>query len=717
MQEQQQWIEQMISRRAFLGGMAGLASIAIVGCETPHKQSLNPIPPTAVVMYYNKPTSYHETQLAKLPGQGYRIISLSIYGDPASPLYAVCWAKQPGPAWHEFHGITAGRYQSLSQSWTAQGSRPTILTATGSADNAIFAGVVEKDTTAFIAKYGLVANADTQLTEVNAETQKATVQYWNEWAFNNNYILRWGTLYGDVEHPLYAGIWEKNSGNVAWSWDAGFYETLAEYQARAGAEIAQWTRPAFITVSSDAHQWSMFRDDVIGPWTVKSNLSSGDYQSAYQQLSNEGYYPAVVQGSGASADQARFTAIFVKQATPVARKWTITGRAVPALSAFDQIMQTYMQQRSIRACSLAIAKDGRLVLARAYTWSEPGYPITQPTSLFRTASCTKPFTSIAVHQLIQQGKLSLEMPMQQILNLKTPQGEPPTDPRFNTILIWHLLSHAGGWDRDATFDPLFYDTTVAKALGVQLPINKYQIAEYMAGQPLQFDPGSNAVYSNFGFSLLGQVIEKLTGGGFEQALQQRVYAPLGLTRPRLGHSLLAQQAPGEVRYHSISPFALPSVMSPAEPLVPYTYGGFSMENHDANGAQIMAAPDYARMLAAFDLADKNPLLQPAFVSMMWTHPPSLANKNILRGWFAGTVAHGLTVVGHDGYDPGTETVAFRRSDNTSFVVFFNHDFQESLAIDGKGTFLSNALSDAADGITNWPTTDLFPSVGIPSFPS
>jgi hypothetical protein len=66
-------------------------------------------------------------------------------------------------------------------------------------------------------------------------------------------------------------------------------------------------------------------------------------------------------------------------------------------------------------------------------------------------------------------------------------------------------------------------------------------------------------------------------------------------------------------------------------------------------------------------------------------------------------------------DIGTTTMGFRRPDNISFVVFFNHDYGESLYIDGTVNTLGNALSNAADVVSQWPDTDLFPSVGIPVF--
>ena len=88
------------------------------------------------------------------------------------------------------------------------------------------------------------------------------------------------------------------------------------------------------------------------------------------------------------------------------RTWTVTGQEVPELAAIDEVIRHEMVQHDISASSLAITKDGRLIYARGYTWDQPGVAPVQPTSLFRTGSIAKSITSIAIHQLIEQGLLA-----------------------------------------------------------------------------------------------------------------------------------------------------------------------------------------------------------------------------------------------------------------------------------------------------------------------
>ena len=99
-----------------------------------------------------------------------------------------------------------------------------------------------------------------------------------------------------------------------------------------------------------------------------------------------------------------------------ARKWTITGDDVPQLTSFDGLMQQFMQARGIPGGQLAVGVQGRLVYARGYSWNTTPDEVVQPTSIFRIASVTKPFTSAAIMGLVQAGKFKLDDPVVKILD-------------------------------------------------------------------------------------------------------------------------------------------------------------------------------------------------------------------------------------------------------------------------------------------------------------
>src|SRR5439155_9302611 len=148
---------------------------------------------------------------------------------------------------------------------------------------------------------------------------------------------------------------------------------------------------------------------------------------------------------------------------------------------------------------------------------------------FRIASLSKPITGAAIDALVGRGKLSLHDKVFELLKLPPPPAGSTPDPRLKRITIENLLQHRGGWDKKAAGDPTYDFAPIEKAMGLDHPPDPSEIAIYMSGQPLQFDPGSQSVYSNFGYMLLGLVIEKLSGMSVHDFVKKSVFVPLTIT--------------------------------------------------------------------------------------------------------------------------------------------------------------------------------------------
>ena len=126
--------------------------------------------------------------------------------------------------------------------------------------------------------------------------------------------------------------------------------------------------------------------------------------------------------------------------------------------AFDAEMDAFMQPRSIPGGALAVVKNRRLVYAKGYGWAdrEQKVPVA-PESLFRIASISKPFTAVAVLQLVESGRLSLDATAFGLLGFDQTKA---ADPRLFQITINHLLHHTGGWKRESSGDPMFREDSV-----------------------------------------------------------------------------------------------------------------------------------------------------------------------------------------------------------------------------------------------------------------
>ena len=155
----------------------------------------------------------------------------------------------------------------------------------------------------------------------------------------------------------------------------------------------------------------------------------------------------------------------------------------------------------VPGASLAITKDGRLILAKGYGLTNmENQKLVQPDTLFRIASISKPITAVAVMQLVEDGLLNLDDRVFQILDRFQPPEGVHKDPRLDDIAVRHLLQPSGGWDRGRSYDPMFSTGKVEDELGVPKPASCRDVIRFMLGHPLDFDPGTGYAYSNFGYA-------------------------------------------------------------------------------------------------------------------------------------------------------------------------------------------------------------------------
>lgn len=397
------------------------------------------------------------------------------------------------------------------------------------------------------------------------------------------------------------------------------------------------------------------------------------------------------------------------QAQQKARKWHTTGTEFNGLESFEQAVQKFMQDRNIPGGQLAVTRKGQLVLARGYSWSADPNEIVQPTSLFRIASITKPFTSAAIMILVQRGKLALNQKLVDLVNMEPPKNAKP-DPRLKDITILNLLQHQGGWDRDTAFDPMFYDDRIAKALGVKLPISIENIVTFMAGQQLQHDPGSQYVYSNFGYLLLGRVIAEASGQNYEAFVEKEVLKPLDIKRMKLGFTSLEKRQPDEVAYYTMDANKYPSVVEP-KLQTPIAYGSFNLENMAAHGRWLASAVDLVRFASSFDQPDQSPILNTDSIGATFAMPSigkSSDGSWYGLGWAVRTAGKGLNTW-HDGSLPGTSTLMVRRFDGLNWAVLFDQRDDPSGKDYGE---IDGMLHQAADAVKRWPDVDHFSDFGI-----
>jgi CubicO group peptidase (beta-lactamase class C family) len=357
----------------------------------------------------------------------------------------------------------------------------------------------------------------------------------------------------------------------------------------------------------------------------------------------------------------------------------VTGKAVRALALFDANMRAVVETQDVPGAALALGKGGRLLYSRGFGYAdtEKNQPV-QPESLFRIASISKPLTAVAILQLVESNKLKLDDKILDVLNLEAPKTG--FDERWRQITILNLLHHTGGWETEKTFEPMFYAPPIVEELKAKLPLDQQTIIRYMLRKPLQFDPGSHHAYSNFGYCLLGRVIEKVSGTTYEAYVQQHVLAPLGIKRMRLGKTLLKDRAKDEVHYYTANNKKGPAVVGP-ELGVPVLepYGTFYLEAMDSHGAWLASSEDIVRFGMAFDNPRRCKILTEKGIVTMLSRPPGQpgldssgnpAESYYACGWNVRPSGKGVTFW-HAGSMPGTSTILVCRQDGWRWAALFN----------------------------------------------
>ncbi len=384
------------------------------------------------------------------------------------------------------------------------------------------------------------------------------------------------------------------------------------------------------------------------------------------------------------------------------------------LVSFDHEVESFMQARKIPGGALAVVKEGRLIYARGYGWADREKRASvRPEMLFRIASVSKPFTAVAVLKLCEEKRLDLNERVFDFLALKPlSSGETHSDPRLRQITIGHLLHHTGGWDRGKSGDPMFRSRAIARAAETTPPAMPEAIIRYMLGQTLDFDPGARSAYSNFGYCMLGRVIEKVTGMAYEKFVRDHLLAHAGIQRMCLGASLTTK--PGESRYYTADDVAGRSVFDQGPGNVPEPYGTFCLEAMDAHGGWIASVVDLAHFAAALDSSAKKPLLKLETLRLLYAPPEapvsrkadgSLEDAYYACGWMVRPAGqNGRANYWHNGSLPGTFSLLVRRGDGLSWAVLFNQRSRDAKLPDSA---IDGALHRAAGAVKDWPKVDLF----------
>jgi CubicO group peptidase (beta-lactamase class C family) len=383
------------------------------------------------------------------------------------------------------------------------------------------------------------------------------------------------------------------------------------------------------------------------------------------------------------------------------------------MGSYDKAIPDLMRKYAIPGGAVAVLRDGKLIYARGFGYAdvESKTPV-QPDALFRIASVSKPITGVAIMKLVEEGKLALDDRVAPFIAHLTPAPGATVDPRWEQITIRQLLNHTGGWDRDKPnggFDPMFRPAIAAAAVNAPAPASAETVIRYMKGMPFDFNPGEKHVYSNFGYAILGRVIERVSGMPYEEYVRARVLQPVGASRTRLGRTRMGDALADEVKYYFPGMglnAPLVSSVFPGEGTVPVNYGAFYLEAMDSHGGWVSSTIDLLRFMAGVDgRTDRPDILSAGLVAAMTSNGVAICPGGACYyagGWQI-RPTQGDANWWHGGSLPGTTSLLVRSYNDFSWVALFNAR-SDTGNFDGE---LDAALWDALAKVTSFPTHDLF----------
>lgn len=341
-----------------------------------------------------------------------------------------------------------------------------------------------------------------------------------------------------------------------------------------------------------------------------------------------------------------------------------TGDRVPELAPVDDAVREFAREHDVPAAALGVAKDGDVVLERGYGYSDPDRSNpTAPDALFRTASLAKSFTAAAARSLLGDD-FSPETRVLDALDVEPADGL--GDDRLENVTVRHLLDHSAGWDPSAGGDPMFRPFAVAEELDLDEPPTTRDFARYVLGQPLQYEPGERHVYSNFGYALLGLVVEAESGQSLPAYVREQFFGGDPPDPLYEGRALPENRRDREVAYESASNCPNAAELDRSE-RVPCADGGFLVGALGGAGGLVTSA----RTLVAF------------------------AADHRLDGFATAENPEYATAFGSL---PGTFTMLQRRRDGATVAVLFSDRGGSPNALADIRTTVNDAVADVDD----WP---------------
>jgi CubicO group peptidase (beta-lactamase class C family) len=273
-------------------------------------------------------------------------------------------------------------------------------------------------------------------------------------------------------------------------------------------------------------------------------------------------------------------------------------------SAFDKKVASFMKRWSIKGASVAVMNDNRLIYAKGYGHANLAKEeVMENYHLLRIASASKLITAIGIMKMVEIGQLSLDEKVFGSKGILTEYTE-MKDQKHQEITVADLLNHRGGWSwRDGDF--MFQPGKIKRIMKLEGSPSAHDIITFvLQNRRLRYKPGTQYAYSNFGYMLLGEIIERKTANTYERYIQTEILEPNGIKGMRLAGNYTWDRRPFEVHYYDYpSAYQYPSFDGNYE-AISKPYGGNDLKTLGAAGGWIANASQLVKLASLIDPKSK-----------------------------------------------------------------------------------------------------------------
>ncbi len=439
--------------------------------------------------YFNMTTSGLQSRNNKFKRLGYMPIQISGYSVNNSPRFAVIWVKEKrAPRWFIQWGMNSAALQVKMNEKTGSGYRVVSLS-------------------------GYQQNGGTRYTAIYAKQAGLT----------------WTTRYGMTRTRLNSFL----NSKIA---DGYLPKSIQGYE-----------------VSGTTYYTSILeRPGSIYPMMEEIDVTHDEFMDGYSDKSTRGYNLESINGY-ARDGVIKYALVWAKRVPSVINVTQLNsvrhdGHHSRLLSSTDQsrinrLIQAFLGRWNIPGASVAIGKNEKLVYANGFGYAnvEKKEQVT-PNHLFRIASISKCITSTGILRLFDQNRIDFEsyvLGQNRLINVNLDNKLSTNE---KSVKVKHLLKHTStGWPNDND-DPLF---------NMEHLDNNGLLKWTLDNQDVPASPGTRYSYSNFGYFLLGRIIENLTDQTYSNFIKENVLSPMDISNAHIGGSTISQRRSDEATYYRL----------------------------------------------------------------------------------------------------------------------------------------------------------------------